>query len=843
MIKNDYDFFSDESKKYKKILLDYKNKSKVFEDANFLPKNCKSDILNILKESKMNMTNKSIEWKRIDDVYHTPLFNVSKIKPKFVNQGHIGDCYFITALSRIAKKGEMVQTFFEKQLPDDILGKIPDSLNIKCGAVVIYFRVFGRRTPVLIDTLIPFIKDHSNPFGGPNPVFSTVINPDNSPWFLLVEKAFAKLNGSYSNIIGGFFADSFYHLYGYYKKSYDIIPGEMTKNAYKILQYQYHGCLMDASIDTDDKVELDTLKKLNLHTTHSYLLIKARKYKDRLFFQLRNPWGCGEFITDYTKDDPELSKYLTENKINGFFWIDDKDFFKHFTNLSVAKPVDPFWFMQYFSFELEPTKVIGMPQLNQHRNFTFQLLQDVPSDKKARVRILVEKRNKDYEKLRLKWSYVRIYVKRNGGKKLTNDCNKSRSSRGVLTYSTKVTSKSDIITFAIVHDTDEMIESNCYVNVFCEFDFKLTEIGNPNTVFEKGISSGPVLDNFSISEPNAALVLKRRSLNGRDITCLRNMTISDLLNEVKDTNEIIVKNLIKEARTPQIQGKQINLSKYIFAHDPLDYGPINDVFRITNVETGKQYATMIDKVYENFSEKVSIVMKLKHPSIANFIGFNETGFSKYPYPLLIADLYTEGTLSSKLEDYFGGLNNTKKMINLIGIAFGMKYIHEQGIILRDLRCSSILLDDNLYPKITNFRTARFDVPNNKKFAILPPFYFFAPEMMDEDKQYSFKADVFAYGLLYYHVIFNEEPKIDYISEAHFNNQIRHGKLPSLDNKPNKFIGFIQSMWSEDPNDRPSFDQIIETFLDESKRYDCWLDDVDEKEVERYINQFGATLKK
>ena len=44
-----------------------------------------------------------------------------------------------------------------------------------------------------------------------------------SPWFCLVEKAFAKLNGSYNNIYGGQFAASVYSLFFYR-------PGGKCKN-------------------------------------------------------------------------------------------------------------------------------------------------------------------------------------------------------------------------------------------------------------------------------------------------------------------------------------------------------------------------------------------------------------------------------------------------------------------------------------------------------------------------------------------------------------------------------------------------------------------------------------
>lgn len=44
--------------------------------------------------------------------------------------------------------------------------------------------------------------------------------------------------------------------------------------------------------------------------------------------------------------------------------------------------------------------------------------------------------------------------------------------------------------------------------------------------------------------------------------------------------------------------------------------------------------------------------------------------------------------------------DTKKYINLLGIALGMKYLHSQNVVQRDLKPSNILLDENFYPHIS-----------------------------------------------------------------------------------------------------------------------------------------------
>ena len=87
--------------------------------------------------------------------------------------------------------------------------------------------------------------------------------------------------------------------------------------------------------------------------------------------------------------------------------------------------------------------------------------------------------------------------------------------------------------------------------------------------------------------------------------------------------------------------------------------------------------------------------------------------------------------------------------------------------------------------------------------------------------------------------------INYIVVVAINNdffiKINRGELPDLDEIPTRHHAFISSMWDKDPEKRPNFEEIIKKLL--FSRYECWLEEVDENEIECYIHQFGATLKK
>ena len=256
----------------------------------------------------------------------------------------------------------------------------------------------------------------------------------------------------------------------------------------------------------------------------------------------------------------------------------------------------------------------------------------------------------------------------------------------------------------------------------------------------------------------------------------------------------LVSTRIRDYDNLHLAGSYINVylgrngGKFIFNNELIGQGNTSEVYLITDAKTGEERAAIVsvcsienENIREKFYEKVSIMMKLKHPSIVNFIGFSETDFTKRLNPMIITDYFPRGNLLNAIESNLNELTNTKKMIILIGVAFAIQYIHSNNIILLHLPCSSILLDDNLYPKIANFSLARLDVPNKEKLGSDSlPYYFLAPEIIDGSKQYSKKCDVFAFGMFYYHVASGIEPTIEHNNRNDFFCKIMKGEqLPSF----------------------------------------------------------------
>ena len=136
---------------------------------------------------------------------HIKVFQES-IEPNDIKQGNLGDCWFMCALACIAERPSLVQRLFiTKQINEEGIYKVKLCKN-------------GEWVIVTVDDYFP-----CTPMG--QPIFSQA--HDKELWVLLLEKAYAKLTGSYYELRGGYANEGLMDLTGC--PSFSYIFEEMTE--------------------------------------------------------------------------------------------------------------------------------------------------------------------------------------------------------------------------------------------------------------------------------------------------------------------------------------------------------------------------------------------------------------------------------------------------------------------------------------------------------------------------------------------------------------------------------------------------------------------------------------
>ena len=160
---------------------------------------------------------------------------------------------------------------------------------------------------------------------------------------------------------------------------------------------------------------------------------------------------------------------------------------------------------------------------------------------------------------------------------------------------------------------------------------------------------------------------------------------------------------------------------------------------------------------------------------------------------------------------------------LQGIATGLDFLHTHQIIHRDLRSSSILVDDDDQPYISNFGMAQAIEPvklsrsSNNFFGGLS---YLSPEVL-EGEAFSKQSDIFAFGIFVYESIAGQVP---------FNTGTVRQFVESIALSPFPSVGvhraelspaivrdidtIVQKLMARDPNDRyETASQAIEDLFD------------------------------
>ena len=303
-----------------------------------------------------------------------------------------------------------------------------------------------------------------------------------------------------------------------------------------------------------------------------------------------------------------------------------------------------------------------------------------------------------------------------------------------------------------------------------------------------------------------------------------------------------------------------NTSDFKLENHKVGEGSFGTVYTSRNIHDNKLYATKIIKTHDDFNgheqmllmRESMILHKLTHPGIVKFKGVNFRSFSDPTKlePSIITEYLKHGSLKDILDQEKRSLSNldwtpTKKYIILLGIASAMRYLHKHGIIHRDLKPENILIDENMYPRICDFGLSRcFSKSLSKSLKLTmtgeigTPLYM-APELFNGDEEYTSSVDVYAFSMLAYEIVTGKVPYYelgDSISAVSLGMKVTDGYRPKIPNYiPDKMKSLIEKCWSKKPEERPSFEFILNEL---SSDFSYFEETVDDCEINEYIDMLN-----
>uniref|UniRef100_A0A8C1CRQ4 receptor protein-tyrosine kinase n=2 Tax=Cyprinus carpio TaxID=7962 RepID=A0A8C1CRQ4_CYPCA len=219
-----------------------------------------------------------------------------------------------------------------------------------------------------------------------------------------------------------------------------------------------------------------------------------------------------------------------------------------------------------------------------------------------------------------------------------------------------------------------------------------------------------------------------------------------------------------------------------------------------------------EKQRRDFLSEASIMGQFDHPNIIHLEGV----VTKSTPVMIITEFMENGSLDSFLRQNDGQFTVIQLVGMLRGIAAGMKYLCDMNYVHRDLAARNILVNSNLVCKVSDFGLSRFleddtsDPTYTSALGGKIPIRWTAPEAI-QYRKFTSSSDVWSYGIVMWEVMsYGERPYWDMSNQDVINAIEQDYRLPPPMDCPNALHQLMLDCWQKDRNNRPKFNQIVNT---------------------------------
>ncbi|XGW32001.1 hypothetical protein V3C99_010295 [Haemonchus contortus] len=271
-----------------------------------------------------------VEWKRPGEIVNDPQLIVGDKSRFDVKQGALGDCWLLAAVANLTLRDEL----FYRVVP-------PDQSFTENYAGIFHFQFwrYGQWIDVVIDDLLPTVDGR---------LYYMHSHEHNEFWSALLEKAYAKLYGSYENLEGGTTAEALEDFTGGLTEFYDLRKTDKAVILAMMIRGFQMGSLFGCSIDADPHQKEAPLDN-GLVRGHAYSITAlhtvAGPHGETPLVRVRNPWGNSkEWNGPWSDGSPEWNHVDSQKRAelgvdfaqDGEFWMSFDDFYTNFMQMEIC---------------------------------------------------------------------------------------------------------------------------------------------------------------------------------------------------------------------------------------------------------------------------------------------------------------------------------------------------------------------------------------------------------------------------------------------------------------------------------------------------------------------------
>ncbi|XP_019749408.1 calpain-1 catalytic subunit-like [Hippocampus comes] len=353
-------FFKQEYKRLKEFCIDRQVR---YIDEMF-PPDRRSIGNGILKPDDL----KQVQWHRPGKLVPNPSFVVDGISRFDFGQGMVGNCWFLASLGALT---------FQKVVFQHVVPLEQNFVKDYCGLFHFRFWRFGRWVDVVIDDKLPTING--------NLLFVRSKDPTEF-WPALLEKAYAKVCGSYSDMSSGTPDEALVDFTG--GVHICIKLSDPPQDLWELICRAGQSKSLMGCGTPQGETPANTVLPNGLVQGHAYTVTGVREIMSRgqavCLVRLLNPWGRGEWNGDWSDRSPLWETVSPQDRAlclsvvdNGEFWMSLGEFCRFYSDLDICCMCPDFldgnsschWKTSYYEGRWLAGKTAGGCLNNREQNF------------------------------------------------------------------------------------------------------------------------------------------------------------------------------------------------------------------------------------------------------------------------------------------------------------------------------------------------------------------------------------------------------------------------------------------------------------------------------------------
>ena len=274
--------------------------------------------------------------------------------------------------------------------------------------------------------------------------------------------------------------------------------------------------------------------------------------------------------------------------------------------------------------------------------------------------------------------------------------------------------------------------------------------------------------------------------------------------------------------------------------DCLGKGAFGSVFRALNMGTGETVAVKQVKLADLpkselrvITLEIDLLKNLDHPNIVKYRGFVKSADSLN----IILEYCENGSLHS-ISKNFGKFPENLVGIYMSQVLHGLLYLHEQGVIHRDIKGANILTTKQGLVKLADFGVATRTTTFHESSVVGTP-YWMAPEVIELSGATT-ASDIWSLGCTVIELL-DGKPPYHKLQPMHALFRIVNDDHPPLPEGASPIVrDFLMQCFQKDPNLRVSARKLLKhPWIVSAKRSDAV---VPNEEAVKSVQQWNEALK-